>query len=324
MKANSRALLLGIAFCAGLLGAATARAEWPGDQPIRLVVPQAAGGTNDTVARLIGVELGKALNQSVVVENHPGASGAIGMQTAARSPANGYTLAIASDTAAILSATRKMGWKLDRDMTGVAMIGDQPMGVAVSARSGYHTLAELITAARNKPGTIAFGTSGLGTSQHIVGEWLAHLAGVQMIHVPYKGGGQAITDLVSGTTPAAVLGFAPLLGQSRNGEVRIVALTSAQRDPAAPDVPTLKELGYPDITRTQWVGVVAPRGTPPEIVKRLSDTLAGVVRQPDVQAKLSAIGITPKPLGAADFDAFIHRDVADWGNLVTQLNINLD
>lgn len=320
MKTVLRILLLG----AGLLGAAAASAEWPADQPIKIIVPQAAGGTNDTVARLMGVELGKALGQTVVVENRPGASGAIGMQLASRSPADGYTLAIASDTASILSATRKMDWRLDHDMAGVAMVGDQPIGVAVSVRAPYASLDELLAAARKEPGTIAFGTSGLGTSQHIVGEWLTHLAGVQMIHVPYKGGGQAVTDLVSGTTPAAVLGFAPLLGQARRGGLRIVAVTTAERNPALPEVPTLKELGYPQITRSQWVGVVAPRDTPPAIVKRLSDAMAAIGAQPAIQDKLREIGLTPKSMDAAQFDAFIHKDVADWGRLVTELNIKLD
>jgi tripartite-type tricarboxylate transporter receptor subunit TctC len=323
-RVSLNAFIAGALVSAGLTVATSAHAEWPADQPIKVIVPQAAGGTNDTVARLIGVELGKALGQSVVVENHPGASGAIGMQTAARSAANGYTLAIASDTAAILSATRKMGWKLDRDMTGVALIGDQPMAVAVSARSDYHDLKGLLTAAKDKPGSIAFGTSGLGTSQHIVGEWLASLAGVQMIHVPYKGGGQAVSDLVAGTTPAAVLGYAPLLAQARNNNVRIVAITTGERNPATPDVPTLKELGYPDIVRAQWVGVVAPKGTPPEIVKRLSDALDGIVKQPAIQAKLLEMGVTPKAMDAGAFTAFIHKDVTDWGKLVTQLHIKLD
>ncbi|WLW63706.1 tripartite tricarboxylate transporter substrate binding protein [Achromobacter aegrifaciens] len=323
-RAARRTLLAAILLGTGLVGSGAVHAAWPEDQAIKVIVPQAAGGTNDTVARLIGVELGKALGQSVVVENQPGASGAIGMQAAARSPANGYTLAIASDTAAVLSATRKMGWRLDRDMMGVALVGEQPMAVAVSARSEYRSLAQLISAAKDKPDTVAFGTSGLGTSQHIIGEWLAHLAGVQMVHVPYKGGGQAVTDLVAGNTPAAVLGFAPLLAQARNHAVRIVAITTAERNPATPEVPTLKELGYSDITRSQWVGVVTPRGTPPAIVKRLSDAIGDIVRQPAIQAKLMEIGVTPNPMDGATFDGFIHKEVADYGSLVTQLHIKLD
>ena len=177
-----------------------------------------------------------------------------------------------------------MDWRLDHDMAGVAMVGDQPIGVAVSMRAPYASLDELLAAARKEPGTIAFGTSGLGTSQHIVGEWLTHLAGVQMIHVPCKGGGQAVTDLVSGTTPAAVLGFAPCW-KARSGGIRIVAVTTAERNPPCRRVPTLTELGYPQITRSQWVGVVAPRDTPPAIVKRLSDAMAAIGAQPAIQDK---------------------------------------
>lgn len=319
-----RIFFAGVLSAASLASTSAAYAAWPKDQPIRIIVPQAAGGTNDTVARLIALELGKALDQSVVVENTPGASGAIGMQAASRAAPDGYTLAIASDTAAILSATRKMSWKLDRDMMGVALVGDQPMAVAVSARSNYQDFAELMADAKARPDTIAFGTSGLGTSQHIVGEWLANLAGVKMIHVPYKGGGQAVIDLVSGTTPAAVLGFAPLLAQARNDKVRIVAVTTSQRDPAMPDVPTLNELGYPDINRAQWVGFVAPRGTPQEIVDRISGSVAEIVKQPAVRAKLLEMGLTPKSLDAKEFDGFIQKDVAGWGDLVKKLNIKLD
>jgi tripartite-type tricarboxylate transporter receptor subunit TctC len=236
----------------GWLGSASAaRAAWPQDQPLRIIVPQAAGGTNDTAARMVAVELGKALGQSVVVENRPGASGAIGMQTAVQAKADGYTLAVASDTATILGAVRRdLPWQFKRDLVGISMIADQPIAVAASARSPYKSLADLIAAAKAQPGAIAFGTSGLGTSQQIAGEWLAREAGVQLTHVPYKGGGQAITDLVGGQVPAAVLGVAPVIGQYRSGNVRILAITSEQRDPALPDVPTLRELGYRDIVLT--------------------------------------------------------------------------
>ncbi len=180
-----------------MAASASALAAWPDDQPITIIVPQAAGGTNDTAARMIGVELGKALGQTVVVENRPGASGAIGMGAAAKSRPDGYTLAIASDSATVLSATREnLPWRLERDMVGVAKIGEQPIVVGVSAQAPYRSLAEMLTAAREAPGKLSFGSSGVGTNQHIIGEWLASLAGVSMIHVPYKGGGQAVTDLI--------------------------------------------------------------------------------------------------------------------------------
>ncbi|WP_427184598.1 Bug family tripartite tricarboxylate transporter substrate binding protein [Bordetella bronchialis] len=302
-----------------------AQAAWPSDQPIRIIVPQAAGGTNDTAARLVAVELGKALNQSVVVENRPGASGAIGMQAAVQSRPDGYTLAIASDTATILNAVRSdMPWQFKRDLTGVSMIADQPIVVAASARSPYKTLADLIAAAKEKPGAIAFGTSGLGTSQQIAGEWLAREAGVQLTHVPYKGGGQAITDLVGNQVPAAVLGLAPVIGQYRAGNVRILAVTSDKRKAEVPDVPTLRELGYPDIVLTQWVGLVAPKRTPPEIVQRLSDEVAKILAQPDIVKKLTESGLDARPMPAGQFDAFLGRTIDQWQHLITTLSLRLD
>lgn len=310
----------------GWLGAAgTAHAAWPQDQPVRIIVPQAAGGTNDTAARLVAVELGKALGQSVVVENRPGASGAIGMQAAVQAKADGYTLAVASDTATILGAVRHdLPWQFKRDLTGISMIADQPIAVAASARSPYKSLADLIAAAKAQPGAIAFGTSGLGTSQQVAGEWLAREAGVQLTHVPYKGGGQAITDLVGGQVPAAVLGVAPVIGQYRSGNVRILAITSEQRDPALPDVPTLRELGYRDIVLTQWVGLVAPKQTPPAIVQRLSDEMAKILANPDIVRRLGESGLNVRPMAAPQFDVFLARTVDQWQHLISTLSLRLD
>ncbi|HTJ99647.1 MAG TPA: tripartite tricarboxylate transporter substrate binding protein [Bordetella sp.] len=308
-----------------LAGVGTARAAWPSDQPIRIIVPQAAGGTNDTAARLIAVELGKALNQSVVVENRPGASGAIGMQTAVQSRPDGYTLAIASDTATILNAVRSdMPWQFKRDLAGVSMIADQPIVVAASARSPYKSLGDLIDAAKAKPGSIAFGTSGLGTSQQVAGEWLAREAKVQLTHVPYKGGGQAITDLVGDQVPAAVLGLAPVIGQYRAGNVRILAITSDKRSAELPDVPTLRELGYQDIVLTQWVGLVAPKRTPPDIVQRLSDEVGKILAKPEIVQKLKDSGLDVRPMPAPQFDAFLARTVDQWQHLISTLSLRLE
>ena len=222
--------------------------EWPKERPIRIIVPQAAGGTNDIVTRLIALELGKALGQSIIVENKPGASGAIGMQAAATATPDGYTFAVASDSIAIISATKEsLSWRLGKDLIGVSLLGEQPIGIAVSGQTPYQTLQDLINAAKNKPDSLSYGTSGQGTNQHYIGEWLAKQGNFKWIHVPYKGGGQAIIDLTGGTTPAAVLGFAPLLAQQKKGGIRILAITSAQRNVSAPTVPTLSELGFKDI-----------------------------------------------------------------------------
>ena len=301
-----------------------AHAAWPQDQPIKLIVPQAAGGTNDTVARLIGKELSKSLGQSVVIDNRPGASGAIGIQAATQAKPDGYTLALASDTSLTLGAVRpSLNWNFNRDLVGVAMIGDQPIGIAVPAQSPHRSLTQLLDAARKTPGQVAYGTSGIGTSQHIVGEWLSKQAGVEMIHVPYKGGGLATTDLIAGQIPAAVLGFAPLLAQQKAGKVRILALTSAKRDADLPDVPTLGELGFKEIVLDQWAGVVAPRGTPAAIVERLSSDIRKALNSPEVQKELTDRGMNPNFMANAQFDAFLKKTADEWASVVPKLNLKL-
>lgn len=300
-------------------------AAWPNDQPIKIIVSQPAGGTNDTLARLLSVELGGILKQTVIVENRPGAAGAIGMQTVSQSKPDGYTLGLASDSSALLDVMRpKLNWKFKRDLQGVGMIGDQPISIAVSALSPYKSIADVIKAAKDKPDRISYGTSGIGSSQHIVGEWLAKLANIQLVHVPYKGGGQAIVDTVSGHVPMAVLGLAPMLAQAKTGSIRIVAITSPARTPTLPSVPTLTELGYPQISLTQWAGLVAPAGTPKVIVAQLSDALYRVISGAETGKRLADLGIDAKPLEHQQFDKFLKDNVSMWESVVPSLNLKLD
>jgi tripartite-type tricarboxylate transporter receptor subunit TctC len=299
--------------------------EWPKERPIRIIVPQAAGGTNDIVTRLIALELSKALNQSIIVENRPGASGAIGMQAAATAAPDGYTFAIASDSIAIMSATKEsLSWRLGRDLIGVSLLGEQPIGIAVSGQAPYQTLSDLINAAKSKPDTISYGTSGQGTNQHYIGEWLAKSGNFKWIHVPYKGGGQAIIDLTGGTTPAAVLGFAPLLSQQKKGGIRILAITSAQRNVSAPSVPTLSELGFKDMVINQWVGVVTPKNLNPTILNRMSKEIGAVLEKPEIKAKLLDAGLTARPMPASEFEIFLKASVQRWTELNKALQIPID
>ena len=301
-----------------------AHAAWPDDQSIRIIVPQAAGGTNDTVARLIGNELAKALKQSVIVENKPGAAGAIGMQQAAQAKPDGYTLALASDSAALLDALKPTAsWKFKRDLVGVAMIGDQPIALAVPTDSALKSLADVVALARAKPNSLAYGTSGVGSSQHVVGEWWAKVAGIDLVHIPYKGGGQASTDLIAKQVPMAVLGLAPMVVQQKAGKVRVLAVTSPQRNAAVPDVPTFTEAGFAQIALTQWAGIVAPTGLPDAINKRLGDEVARIVRNSEIQKKLLESGITPQGMAGAAFDKFLKDSVANWEKLIPTLKINL-
>ena len=309
----------------GMLAAGAAQAVWPTDQAIKLIVAQAPGGTNDTVARIVAVELGKVLGQSVIIDNKPGASSAIGMQAVVQAKPDGYTLGLASDSAALLDTVRgARTWKFKQDLQGVGMIGEQPISIAVSAKTPYQSLADVVKAAKEKPGELAYGTSGVGSSQHVVGEWLAKLAQARLIHVPYKGGGQAMTDLVSGQVPVAVLGLAPMLAQEKAGKVRIVAVTTPKRDPSVPKVPTLSELGYSQISLAQWAGVVAPAGTPPEVVKRLSDAMQKVLALPAVKQQLLDAGVQPVLMDHLRFSEFLRTNVDMWSALVPSLNLKLE
>lgn len=299
--------------------------DWPKERPIRIIVPQAAGGTNDIVTRLIALELSKVIGQSIIIENKPGASGAIGMQTAASAVPDGYTFAVASDSIAIMSATKEsLSWRLGRDLIGVSLLGDQPIGIAVSGQTPYQTLQDLINAAKSKPDTVSYGTSGLGTNQHYIGEWLAKSANFKWIHVPYKGGGQAIIDLTGGTTPAAVLGFAPLLSQQKKGGIRILAITSSQRNISAPTVPTLSELGFKDIVINQWVGIVAPKNLPPLILNKMSKEIGIVLEKPEIKAKLLDVGLTARSMSASEFEIFLKASIQRWSELNKTLQIPTD
>jgi len=301
-----------------------AQAAWPTDQPLRIIVPQAAGGTNDIVARLVGAELSSRLKQTVIVENRPGAASAIGMQQVARSKPDGYTIGLASDSASLLDALQpQRDWRFKTALRGIAMIGEQPITVAVPASSPITDIGQLITAARARPGELTFGSSGVGSSQHLVGEWLGKLAGLQWVHVPYKGGGQASVSLVGGEISFAVLGLAPMLTQQRQGKVRIVAVSSAKRNETISDVPTLVEAGYPAIQLSQWAGLVAASGTPDAIVRQLSEHIVAIVSAPGTAAQLAKRGIDARPMGDQAFDQFLKATVSDWESLVPNLNLSI-
>lgn len=317
--------LMAFPACLFALAALPAAGAWPEDQPPRIIVPQAAGGTNDTVARLIATDLARSLAQTVLVENRPGAAGAIGMQAVVQARADGYVLGLASDSAAMLNVMRpELTWQFKRDLRGVGMLGEQPISIAVSAKFPYRSLEEIVAAARARPDALAYATSGSGSSQNVVGEWLAKLAGIRIVHVPYKGGGDAAKDLVGGQVPIGVLGLAPMLAQAKNGGVRIVAVTTPRRSAALPGVPTLSELGYPQIALAQWAGLVAPVATPEPVVRRISDAILKSLGGEDMRQRLTASGIDPRPLAHAEFDRFLRETIETWERVVPGLNLKLD
>jgi tripartite-type tricarboxylate transporter receptor subunit TctC len=271
---------------------ASAHAQsWPA-KPIRLLVGFAPGGTADVSARVTGDAVSKELGQPVLVENRPGGAGSVGIEATIRSPADGYTLFVGSDSAFYQPVLRpKLGYRWDKDLKPVTILTIQPIVIVVNPAPGWKSIGDLVKTARARPGQIAYALSSATGTQAVAGAAFFKLAGVKMVPVPYKGGGQAIVDLVSGQVPVAVLGSAPVVPQLKAGRVTVLAVTSKARSRVFPDVPTLAEQGYPQIDLAQWFGVVAPAGVPDEIVARLSASFNKAVSDPTIGQRLFAAGL---------------------------------
>jgi tripartite-type tricarboxylate transporter receptor subunit TctC len=318
------ALRIGCMLLLALTWAACAMAQsWP-SKPIRWIVPFPPGGANDVTARSVAERLAQALGQPVVVENRPGAAGTIGTELVAKSPADGYTLVSISDT--ITAAPHlypKLAFHPIRDFAAVTQLARLPVVIAVHPSLGAGSLAELVAIAKRSPG-LGYATAGAGTQQHIAAEWFASLAGIRLTHVPYKGGGQAITDLLGAQVPLAVLGAAPLIPHYKTGRLKLLAQTTDTRSPLLPEVPTFQEAGFAALSIEQWQGVFLPAGTAREIVARLHAEIARTLAEPKTrerfaQSGLEAVGNTPE-----QFAAVVRRDYEKYGRLVRELNIKID
>jgi tripartite-type tricarboxylate transporter receptor subunit TctC len=297
---------------------------WP-NKPIKFVVPQPAGGSNDSMGRALAEPLSRQLGQAIIVDNRAGASGAIGMEMVASSPADGYTFAVGSDTVALQPVLRQgLKWNVERDFVPVSMFGVQPIVVATPARSPYKSVKDLIAAAKAGPGKIGYATSGQGSLQHLAAELLSQMTGVDLVHIPYKGGGQAITDLVGGQVSVAVLGLAAVLPQARTGRVRILAVTTKTRSPALPDVPTLDESVAPGFDVRQWSGLLAPAGTPPEVLARMQKEIAAALVTPAMHERIDALGFEVSGLSGAEFSAYLASERTRWAKIIADRKLQID
>lgn len=297
---------------------------WP-TKPVKFVVPQPAGGSNDAMGRAVAEPLGRRLGQSIVVDNRPGASGAVGMEAVASSPPDGHTFVVASDSVALQSVIRKgLKWNVERDFVAVAMFGAQPIVVAVPAASPFKSIKDVVAAAKASPGKLGYATSGQGSIQHLAGELFAQTAGLDLLHVPYKGGGQAITDLVGAQVPVAVLGLAAVLPHAKAGRVRILAVTTKARSPAVPDVPTLDETVTPGYDVRQWAGLMAPAATPPEILARLQQEIAAVLATKELRERIDHLGFEVSGMAGAEFNAHLARERVRWSKVIAERKLQLD
>jgi tripartite-type tricarboxylate transporter receptor subunit TctC len=294
---------------------------WPA-KPVRFVVPFPPGGSTDVAARTLAERLTRSLGTQFVVENRAGGGGAIGTADVARSAPDGYTILFAADAITTLPlVVKNLQFDVQRDFAAVTQVTTQPLAVAVHSSVPAKTIPELVAYAKANPGKLSFAHSGAGSGQHMSGELFKKLAGIDIVHVPYKGGAPAVQDLVAGQVPMGVLGSTPLIPHHMAGRIRILAFTSKDRFPPMPDIPTLHESGFPGFDTVQWLGLLAPRGTSGEIVERLYSASAQALREAEVkerlaQAALLAVGSTPR-----EFEALIRADLERWGKLARELKI---
>jgi tripartite-type tricarboxylate transporter receptor subunit TctC len=296
--------------------------DWP-NRPVRLIVPFAAGGSTDVAARLVAEYLTRSLGQQVFVENRTGANGNIGIEATAKSPADGYTILIAPDAITSNPHVYKVNYDALKDLTPVIQLSRQPIVLAVHPSLGVNTLAELVALVRREPGLRYATGSGAGSGQHMVTQWFAQLAGVDLEQVPYRGGGQAINDLIAGHVKLGTLGSTPLIPHYKAGKLRLLAQTTAARSQSLPDVPTFQEAGV-KLTLDQWLGVFVPAGTPPAIAARLNAEIGKALAEAAIKQNL--IQSAQEPIGgsAEQFARLVREDFEKYARLVKDLNIKVN
>ncbi|HEX4326355.1 MAG TPA: tripartite tricarboxylate transporter substrate binding protein [Burkholderiales bacterium] len=305
---------------AALLPAASFAQAWP-SHPITMIVPFAAGGTTDIVARAMALELGKTFNTSVVVDNRAGAGGTLGAGIAAHATPDGYTIFMSTVAHAIapsLYGPKRLNYDFERDLAPITEVSSLPNLLLVNNSVPVKNEKELIAYLKASPGKFSYGSAGNGSIEHLSGALFASLAGVQMIHVPYKGGAPMMTDLISGTIQMAIETSGSAAPQVRSGKVRALGISTAKRSAAFPDVPTMQEAGLPGYEVTTWYGLLAPRGTPPEIITKLYNASAAILKTPDMKKRLEDIGADPGGMPPAEFAAFIKTETVKWAKVVKE------
>lgn len=319
-----RAVLLSCAV-AGLHMPVWAADAWP-SQPIKIMVGFAAGGGNDIVARILAKELQQNLGQTVVVENRGGAGGLIASEVVAKAPKNGYTLLLGSIGTNTIAPvlTKKMPFDPRKDLEPISLVADSGNALLVNAKLPYKNVREMIEAARKEPGTINYASSGNGSTLHLAGALFAQQAGVDIVHVPYRGNGPAITDVAGGQVQAIFSGIPPAMTSAKGGQTRILAVTTRERVKTLPDVPTVAEAGLPGYAFTSWYGLFATGGTDQAIVEKLSQEVRKIVARPEVQAQLAAQGLEPRTSDPKSFKAQIDRELTQWGRDAKAMGITAD
>ena len=315
-------LLFGLALATVLPAAEDEAASYP-ERPIKIFVGFSAGGGTDVAARILAQKLTEALGQSVVVENRPGASGMIAAETVAKSAADGYTLMMGTQTTLAVAPAlyRKFSIDAARDFAGVAKAGVSPLVLVVHPSVPARSVKDLIALAKAKPGAINFGSGGLGTTPHMAGELFSIQAGIKMVHVAYRGEAPAINDLLGGQLDLIFANLSAVIGNVKAGSLRALAVTSAQRAATAPEIPTIAEVALPGFEAATWFALVAPAGTPRDIVLRLNSQVTRLVGQAEVRQRFADLGMTVDAATPDALDGYIKTEIAKWSKVIKYADI---
>ena len=301
-----------------------AQSAWP-NKPIRLIVPYTPGGFTDQMARIVQVGLQNRLQQTVTVDNKPGANSIIGVDMLAKAPADGSTFAVViAAYAANTTLYPKLPYDPRKDLTGVSLLGISPLLAAIQNDAPFKNAMELIAYARANPGKVSFGSSGNGSAAHLTSELLKSLTQTYMVHIPYRGAVPALTDLMGGQIQLFFDAASGLISQGKAGRVRLIGVASDRRVPAVPDVPTFIEQGFAGFTGSTWAGMLAPAATPRDVVKRMSEEVARIVKSDETRARLEIMGTFAAGSSPEEFDAFISTETAKWARVIKNAGVKPD
>ena len=320
-----RALVRRVALAGFVVLAQAAQAQdWP-QKPVRFIVPYPPGGGTDVIARIIQEPLSRVLGQQVVIENRGGAGGALGTEAAARSAADGYTFLFTLSSHTINPLLYKLSFDVEKDFVSVTTVASLPQLIATNPASPFKTMQDIVAQAKAQPDKVAYASVGAGTPSHIAGELLNLRAGVKLLHIPYKGGGPATTDVLGGQVPLLFVSIPAAMGFVKSGKLRPIAVTTLKRSGAAPEVPTVAEaLNIPDYEVDSWYAIFAPARTAPAITARMQQEVARLVRLPEVKQKLLEQGADAVGNSAADLDQTVKSELKKWAALIQQAGIKLE
>ena len=324
IKHSGRTRGMPLAF-AGLVVATPVVAQNYPARPLRMIVPFSPGGATDVPARILAQRLSEAFGHQIVIDNRPGAGAVLGTDAVAKAPPDGYTLLLTATTHVIsASLYKKLPYDAIRDFAPVMLIGSGPNVLTVHPSLPAKNVRELIALAKARPGKIDYASSGNGSAQHLFGALFMSLADIRMMHIPYKGSAPATTDLIAGQVSVGFPGIALVLPHTKAGRLRALAVTSAERSKAMPDVPSIAEAGVPGYAATLWLGLLAPKGTPPQIVQKLYDEIAKLLRQPEVESAYLATGTDVTISNPEQFGLFVKAEYDKWAKVIKAVDAQVN